>query len=181
VFTSPINFAGNEQALRGYLTNLRTRVRDDDARRMLDYIESYNSLVVKSHKQGGEIVDNLDTSVTLGGPGSPVDVHDVTYTRETIEIGRDTNNQKKTSSVDSFDSSSMLDNSLFTGQPLHCESSSAEQHISSRGLGQEPSTSKRFSSPHVPNIQKATNPAPVGGSYAIESESQTISKNRSVD
>jgi hypothetical protein len=179
VFTSLLNFAGNEKALRGYLTNLRTRVRDDDARRMLDYIESYNSLVVKNHKQGDEIVDNLDTSLTLGGPGSPSDVHDVTYTRDT---GRDTNNQNKTSSVDSFDSSTMLDNSLFTGQSLRCESNSAEQHISSRGLGQEPSTSKRFSSPHVPNIlPMSTNPAPVGGSNAIESESLITSKHRSVD
>ena len=55
---------------------------------MLDYIESYNSLVVRSHSHGGEMVVNLNTTVTQGGPSSPSDVHDITYTRETTDIER---------------------------------------------------------------------------------------------
>lgn len=177
--TSLINFADNEQALRGYLTNLRTRVRDDDARRMLDYIESYNSLVVRSHNHGSVIVVDLNTTVTQGGPSSPSDVHDVTYTRETTDVV--TNDQSKISSGDSFDSSGMLDTSLFTGQSLLCESNSVEHHNSGRGLVQEPSSSKRFSSPHVPNIQKATNLPPVGGSQRVNSEPPITTTLRSVD
>ena len=181
MITSLINFAGSEQALRGYLTNLRTRVRDDDARRMLDYIESYNSLVVRSNSHGGEIIDNLNTTVTQGGPSSPSDVHDVTYTRETTDIGRATNDQNKISSIGSFDSSGMLDNSLFTGQSLSCESNSVVHHNSRRGLIQEPSSSKRFSSPHVPNGQKSTNLSPVGRSQKVDTEPPTTTTLRSVD
>ena len=177
--TSLINFAGNEQALRGYLTNLRTRVRDDDARRMLDYIESYNSLVVRSHSHGGEMVVNLNTTVTQGGPSSPSDVHDITYTRETTDIER--KDQSKMPSGDSYDSSGMLDTSLFTGQSLRCESNSEEHYNSGRGLVQESSSSKRFSSPHVPNIQKAANLPPVGGSLRANSEPPITTKLRSVD
>jgi hypothetical protein len=146
---------------------------------MIDYVESYNSLVVRSHNHGGEMIVNLITTATQGGPSSPSDVHHMTYTRETTDI--ETNDQNKMPPGDSSDSSGMLDTSLFTGQPLRCELNSAEPHNSSRGLVQEPSLSKRFSSPHVPNIQKATNPPSVGESQKVNLEPPITTTLRSVD
>ena len=83
VIAGLVNFAGNEQALRGYLTNLRTRVRDDDAQRMLDYIQSYNSLMVESKMKGREIFDPLSASNAQAQIGESV-VHDAAYTDQTV-------------------------------------------------------------------------------------------------
>ena len=176
------NFAGNEQALRGYLTNLRTRVRDDDAQRMLDYILSYNSLSANNNMTASQIVNNIrasDTEEERGGIGG---VYDDAHTDVAVNsaVRRSTGNQNHAPQADNLDSPSAIETLLHTAQLPRCETN--DEDASANGVDHGLlSTHKRFTSPTLLTIHKTMNSPSAGRTKESELQPSALNKPRSVD